>query len=525
MAVGLLFGAAPPVAAAPPADLDALRTAVLSQVNGYRALASAPAVTEDLSLDIAALAHAEYLVANGSLWGGGFSAHSERADLPGFYAVSSSDRVLKAGFAHFKVMEEVFRGHTPAVVASSPWTAAEIVAGWVDAPLHRRGVLDQSVSQVGFGYATDGVYHAYVLESAQDHLATSHPSDVQPYPANGQTDVPLSWSGGESPEPFPGLDYPTGYPLTVFPIHGGSTFLSASLDLTRADDGAPVTVVQSPTRNIAFAPVAPLEAGVTYRVSFTYSMQNEYTLERSPGALVWTFTAATGGSPTTTTTSTTVPSTTTTTLPTSTTTTVPPSTTTTTTVPKPALFADVPAVHPYRAAIEAMAVRGYIDGYPEVGGVRTFRPYELVTRQQFAKMIARALWLDVTEDDICPFPDVAVSGPGNLYPDNYVAVVADRGITRGTSLSPLRFSPWLSISRAQVMTMAVRAGTTELPGRLFAPPATFAGALPSFDPAHGQNIRRAEYNGLVAGITLEGWDIWAGCSRGEVAQILWNLVK
>lgn len=477
-------------------------------------------MVEDPALDMSAQAHAEYLVANGALWDSGLSAHEERADLPGFYAVSTSDRVLKAGFAHFKVMEEVFRGRTPAVVLSSPWTAAEIVAGWVDAPLHRRGVLDQSVLQVGFGFATDGVYHAYVLESAQDHLVTPHLSAVQPYPANGQTNVPLSWAGGESPEPFPGLDYPCGYPITVFPIHGGSEFLSASLALSRSADGAAVEMVQSPTRNIAFAPVAPLEPGVTYRASFTYSMLNEYTVVPMPGALVWTFTVAGEASPGTTTTTL---STTTTTLPTSTTTTMQPPTTTTTV--RPSFFADVSLGSPYRVAIESMAGRGYIDGYLSDTGVRTFRPDDPVARQQFAKMIARSLWLQVSEADVCPFGDVARSGAESLYPDNYVAVVADRGITRGTSVSPLLFSPWRSISRAQVMTMVVRASRGELAGRLFTPPPVYKGMLPYSDPVHGENVRWAEFNGLLAGIELSGWDVSVDCSRGEVAQILWNLVK
>lgn len=30
-------------------------------------------------------------------------------------------------------------------------------------------------------------------------------------------------------------------------------------------------------------------------------------------------------------------------------------------------------------------------------------------------------------------------------------------------------------------------------------------------------------NGLLAGIELQGWDVWADSSRGEVAQMLWNL--
>jgi len=507
-----LLGATSVAVAASPPDLDALRASVLTEVNASRAVASVAAVVQDPALDLAAQAHAEYLVANGALWGSGLSAHDERADLPGFYAVKPSDRVWKAGFAHTKVMEEVLRLQTPAVVLSSPWTAEQIVAGWVDAPLHRRGVLDQSVLQVGFGYATDGEYHAYVLESAQDHLITPHLSAVQPYPADGQSDVPLSWVGGESPEPFPGLDYPCGYPITVFPIHGGSEFLSASLALTRAADGAAVEVVQSPARNIAFAPVAPLEPGVAYRASFTYSMQNEYTLVPSPGSLVWTFTAA--GDPS--------PGTTTTTLPTTTTTLQPPTTTTTV---APSVFADVSSTDPYYVAIRSMALRGFIDGYLSDVGVRTFRPTLPVARQQFAKMIARSLQLEVTEADVCPFGDVTRTGAESLYPDNFVAVVADRGITRGTSVSPPLFSPWRSISRAQVITMVARAATAELPGRFVAPPAGYVGTLSYADPVHGENIRWAEYNGLLAGIGLRGWDVWAGCSRGEVAQILWNLVK
>ena len=517
---GLLAGVTTVANAAAPPGLDALRASVLSEINTYRAVGSVAAVVEDPALEAAAQAHAEYLLANAALWSSGLSAHDERTDLPGFYAVTPSDRVWKAGFAHKKVMEEVFRGRTPAVVLSSPWSAGEIVAGWADAPLHRRGVLDQSVLQVGFGYATDGAYHVYVLESAQDHLVAPHLSGVQPYPANGQTDVPVSWDGGESPEPFPGLHYPVGYPITVFPIHGGSTFLSASLVLTRSADGAPVEVVQSPIRNIAYAPVAPLQAGVTYRASFTYSMRNEYTSEPLPGALVWTFTAAGDPSPGTTTTTL---STTTTTLPTSTTTTLQPPTTTTTV--RPPFFADVPPTSRYRIAIEAMAGRGYIDGYLSDTGRRTFRPDNPVARQQFAKMIARSLWLQVSEADVCPFGDVARTGAESLYPDNYVAVVADRGITLGTSLSPPLFSPWRSISRAQVITMVVRAGRGELAGRLRTPPPSFQGMLPHSDPVHGENIRWAEFNGLLSGIGLTGWDVRADCSRGEVAQILWNLVK
>ena len=54
------------------------------------------------------------------------------------------------------------------------------------------------------------------------------------------------------------------------------------------------------------------------------------------------------------------------------------------------------------------------------------------------------------------------------------------------------------------------------------------------DPTHGPNIEKAEYNGLLSGIWasttipapgLAGWDTGADATRGEVAQILWNLLN
>ena len=60
------------------------------------------------------------------------------------------------------------------------------------------------------------------------------------------------------------------------------------------------------------------------------------------------------------------------------------------------------------------------------------------------------------------------------------------------------------------------------------------GLLPAGDPTHGANIKKAEYNGLLDGIWasttipipgLAGWDTGANATRGEVAQMLWNLLR
>jgi hypothetical protein len=82
-------------------------------------------------------------------------------------------------------------------------------------------------------------------------------------------------------------------------------------------------------------------------------------------------------------------------------------------------------------------------------------------------MIVLTAGYPVTESDICPFTDVEISGPGSLYPDNYVAVAAAHGITVGTA--PGLFSPEQHISRYQVLTMVVRTADALQPGLLPAP--------------------------------------------------------
>ena len=219
------------------------------------------------------------------------------------------------------------------------------------------------------------------------------------------------------------------------------------------------------------------------------------------------------------TTTTTRPSTTTTARPTTTTTTRP----TTTTSPA-AAFVDVPADHPYYAAIKTIADRGIISGY-EVGGGREFRPDENVARAQFTKMICGAVGLVVDEGMSSTFVDLGPDDPADLYPHQYVAAAADQDITAG--VSPGAFVPWGNIARAQVVTMVVRAAEKLKPDTLRSPPAWYRGSLGDFSEIHGENMRAAEYNGLTRGLVGFGkrWDPWANATRGEVAQVLQNAIR
>lgn len=181
------------------------------------------------------------------------------------------------------------------------------------------------------------------------------------------------------------------------------------------------------------------------------------------------------------------------------------------------LFADVSPSYTYVEAVRSLAEAGIINGYDD----GTFRPWASVWRQHFAKMIALTLDLPVSEDDVATFRDVDPSGPETLYPDNYIAAVAARGIAVGTGDG--YFSPTVPITRAQVVTMVVRAVQNVRSGTLVTPPAGYLATWGSFSPSHDQPARVAEYNGLLAGLPLSSLDPWGDMTRGEVAQILSNL--
>ncbi len=181
-------------------------------------------------------------------------------------------------------------------------------------------------------------------------------------------------------------------------------------------------------------------------------------------------------------------------------------------------FSDV-AGSPYEAAIYDLAGRGAITGFED----GTFRPDAPVTRQQFAKMIAKAMLYPVTGSEVCPFTDVAAQvGTDPLYPSKYVAVCAQQGITHGTTATT--FNPENTITHEQLITMVVRAGALPDPPGEYAP--TFTPSQFSLEEHYG-NARRAAYSGILDGLVGVGpsYDFGAACTRGECAQLLHNLLE
>ena len=188
-------------------------------------------------------------------------------------------------------------------------------------------------------------------------------------------------------------------------------------------------------------------------------------------------------------------------------------------------FSDVDTSHPDYLAIEDLADRGIINGYPD----GTFRPNNPVTRQQFAKMIVRTLDYAVAESNVCLFVDVLKSTPGayvdptdTFYPDHYVAVCAFYGITQGKT--PTTFAPYDNITRQQLITMLVRAANLSDPPADYAPPFSPGQFYPD---EHYQNARKAAYAHLLDGLQGIGqtYNFLAPATRGEVCVLLYNLLQ
>ncbi len=185
-------------------------------------------------------------------------------------------------------------------------------------------------------------------------------------------------------------------------------------------------------------------------------------------------------------------------------------------------FTDVSSSCAYHVQIETLAQLGIIEGYPD----GTFRPDDLLTRQQFAKMVVKAMRIAVSESDVCDFGDVSQSGANSLYPDNYVAAAAREGIAIGYVVpSARRFKPYTRVTLGQLLTMVTRAAGSPLT----VPPDSYRSSWGIFDNVHAPTARMAEYNGLMRGLvssgtTLKSLSPWAYATRGQAAALLFNVM-
>jgi uncharacterized protein YkwD len=259
-------GAAPPPAAdpkgAPPAAAPAKgatdEDSIVERVNFYRKNAGLPPVTLDVELSKGCKAHCNYLVKNdGKAEVQGLKAHNEDMALPGSTSAGS-----KAGRS-----SDIAWGSG----------AAGSVDAWMASLYHRIPILRPELTKVGAGYMAGTQYGNVCVLDVLTHLEGDQGPREVLYPADNLTGVPLRF-GNETPDPVPAGGKPAGFSITCTGFHESELEAAgATLEKGSSAVACHLSTPQKPAANwpqdntICLIPKSPLEAGATYKATFTFT--------------------------------------------------------------------------------------------------------------------------------------------------------------------------------------------------------------------------------------------------------------
>ena len=225
---------------------------MLALANQMRAAIGAPPLPGDSRVVAAAQNHANYSSANN------VGGHFETAGRPYYTGYSPRDRVAAMGWSTSFVSE----------VATGGDALGGVRQLW-DAPYHRLGMMHPSASTMGWGYSTIGGRNSVVGDITYNFGIRS--VEFVRSPAHGQTNIPTSWSGNESPSPLPaGAARPVGYPIMVV-YSGGQNVVMRDARLV-APGGVIVPIYFVPQQfeydYQVIIPQRPLATNTTYHVRF-----------------------------------------------------------------------------------------------------------------------------------------------------------------------------------------------------------------------------------------------------------------
>ena len=255
--IGLFFGAPAAVAQA-----DATTaTAMMQLQNQMRFAIGDPTIPMDTSVVQAAQSHANYNAANRII------GHYETAGNAYYTGYAPRDRVIAAGLTTTFVSEVATGGSNALGGVQQLW----------DAPYHRLGMMHPSASSAGWGHS-DLSGSATVADITYDFGIRS--VDYVRSPANGQTNIPTSWSGNESPNPLPaGTSGPVGYPIML--VYSGGQPVDMRAAEIVAPDGSRLPIYYAPQQlerdYQVIIPQRPLSTNTTYHVRFDINVNSRMT--------------------------------------------------------------------------------------------------------------------------------------------------------------------------------------------------------------------------------------------------------
>jgi len=116
-------------------------------------------------------------------------------------------------------------------------------------------------------------------------------------------------------------------------------------------------------------------------------------------------------------------------------------------------FADVPPTRGSYGCVEALAAAGITRGCRTEGSVRYFCPTGLLTREQMALQLCRAVPISTYNKPVPTFSDVPKSSAYYIYVEGLYRA----GVTQGCATQPLRYCPTSGVSREMMAVFLCRA--------------------------------------------------------------------
>lgn len=172
-------------------------------VNGMRLKAGSGCMTMVAALNQSATAHCNYNATNRSATMCMAGGHSEVMGCMGFTGADVAAREKAAGYSALGATE---------VLTSYGNKPLQAIPSWVDTVWHRIPVLDPWTTDMGWG----GAAGCDIIDFGRGMTGAPN-NTVVVYPYDGQTGVPPSFSGRESPvPPAPETGWPSSYPINVY---------------------------------------------------------------------------------------------------------------------------------------------------------------------------------------------------------------------------------------------------------------------------------------------------------------------
>lgn len=238
-------------------------------------------LARNAAIDAAAAGHSNYLRLNNTV------AHDQVRGNPGFTGVAAGDRLAAAGY---RIAGQSAYGEVISAAAdrSGFFHAEELIA----AIYHRFLIFEPVFREMGAGASSTANYTYFTTNFAASngYGAGLARGSVAVYPANGQAAVPVRFlSDSESPDPVPNQNE-VGYPISVHANISSTVAVSSFTVRPRGGSDLPVRLLakavdaHTPPSAAAIVPLARLNAGTTYEVSFSG------TVDSVPVSRNWSFT-------------------------------------------------------------------------------------------------------------------------------------------------------------------------------------------------------------------------------------------